>query len=490
MELLRGRVRAATVVTLVAAMLVAALVIGPAGAAGAKSAAAVHSTQVFTYTGHPEAYTVPNDVDSVTVLASGGNGGHGYRAAGGRGIEVTAHSVSVTPGTQLRVVVGGNGGTGEGGGKHPNSGHGGYNGGGDGSKGGGGGGGFSYVQAADGAHLVIAAGGGGGTGGGVGGPQNPPGTLDGQNGSESLGTPEGGHGGTLTAGGAGGHNSSPLVGDGKGGGRYGGGNGGAGLLPNLAGGGGGGGGGYFGGGGGAGSEGTSGGGGGAGSSFITPHVLIVVTPHPGAPEVSITPDHIIQPAKTLTVDAPKTMTAGTSYDVTVTAKDAAGTTAIGYRGTVKLHGSKAGVVPNDYTFTAADRGSHTFHRGFRFEKEGDLSLTATDTAQATITGSATGIHIGHASLVRVVILPVALTVDTATTVTVDGYDQFDNGWDVSSQTNVRILPENGCTNPASGPHVCIAHFLDDKPTPYHFYSFVVGSVHGAQHVRIVPKPHS
>ena len=38
----------------------------------------------------------------------------------------------------------------------------------------------------------------------------PPGTLDGQNGSESLGTPEGGHGGTLTAGGAGGHNSSQL----------------------------------------------------------------------------------------------------------------------------------------------------------------------------------------------------------------------------------------------------------------------------------------
>ena len=176
--------------------------------------------------------------------------------------------------------------------------------------------------------------------------------------------------------------------------------------------------------------------------------------------------------------------------MTVTAKDAAGTTAIGYRGTVKFKGSKPGVVPPDYTFTAADRGSHTFHSGFRFEKEGDLSLTATDTAQPTITGTATGIQIGHASLVRVVLLPTTLTVSTGTTVTVDGYDQFGNGWDVSSQANVRIFPENGCTNPASGPHVCIANFLDDKATPYHFYSFVVGSVKGTQHVRIVSKSHS
>jgi hypothetical protein len=481
----------AVIAVVVAMVLATATLIGPARPAGAAPThTAKLSTQVFKYTGHPESYTVPNDVDSVTVVASGGNGGHGYRAVGGRGIEVTAHSISVTPGSQLRVVVGGDGGTGEGGGKHPNSGHGGYNGGGDGSKGGGGGGGFSYVQAADGAHLVIAAGGGGGTGGGVGGPQNPPGTLNGQNGSESLGTPEGGHGGTLTGGGAGGHNSSPLVGDGKGGGRYGGGNGGAGLLPNLAGGGGGGGGGYFGGGGGAGSEGTSGGGGGAGSSFIIPRVQIIVTPHLGAPEVSITPDHVIQPANTLTVDAPKAMTAGTSYDLTLTAKDAAGTTATGYRGTVKFQGSKPGVVPHDYTFTAADKGSHTFHSEIRFEKEGDLSLTATDTAHPTITGTATGIHIGHASLVRVVVLPTTLTISTAATTTVEGFDQFGNGWDVSSQTNVRIFPENGCTNPASGPHVCVAYFLDDKATPYHFYSFVVGSVHGSQHVRVVSKPHS
>lgn len=480
----RGRVRAATAVGLVTGLVLsAAAVIGTAGPAGATRL----PTQVFKYTGHPESYTVPADVDSITVVASGGNGGHGHSSEGGPGIEVTARSVVVVPGTQLRVVVGGTGGTGAGGGKHPNSGHGGYNGGGDGSKGGGGGGGFSYVQAADGTHLVIAAGGGGGSGGGVGGPQNPPGTLDGQNGSQSAGTPEGGHGGTLNGGGAGGHNSSPFVGDGKGGGRYGGGDGGSGLLPNIAGGGGGGGGGYFGGGGGAGSEGGAGGGGGAGSSFIVPQVQLIVTPHHGVPEVSITPDHLIQPATALRVDAPTSMTAGISSDATVTAKDAVGSTATGYRGTVHFQGSTTGTVPEDYTFTAADRGSHTFHSGFRFEKAGDLSLTATDTAQPSIAGTETGIHVGHASLVRMVVTPTTLTVDTSAITTVEGFDQFGNGWDVSRQATLSIVPENGCTNPTSGPHVCIAHFLDEKADPYHFYSFAVGSLHGNQHVRVVSK---
>ena len=485
MKLLGGRGRIAAVVALAAGMvLTTATLIATAGPAGATKL----PTQVFTYTGHPESYTVPADIDSINVVASGGNGGHGHSAVGGHGIAVTGYSIAVTPGTQLRVVVGGNGGSGEGGGKHPNSGHGGYNGGGDGSKGGGGGGGFSYVQAADGAHLVIAAGGGGGSGGGVGGPQNPPGTLNGQNGSQSAGTPEGGHGGDVNGGGAGGHNASPLVGDGKGGGRYGGGDGGAGFLPNIAGGGGGGGGGYFGGGGGAGSEGGSGGGGGAGSSFITPHVLIIVTPHTGAPEVSITPDHVIQPAKALAFDVAKTMTAGAPSNLTITAKDAAGTTATGYRGTIHVKGSRDGTLPHDYTFTAADRGTHTFRDGVRFDKAGDLSLTAADTATASISGTQGGIHVGPGPLAKLTIEPKALTVDVPTPVTVEGVDQFGNArGDVSSQAHVTIMPENGCTNPASGPHICLAHFLDAGSTPYHFIAAVIGSLHATQKVKVVPK---
>jgi hypothetical protein len=246
------------------------------------------TTKVFSFIGHPESFTVPEGVTALDIVASGGHGGHSHADAdGGPGIQVTAQNVPVTPGQKYLVGVGGNGGSAIGGGKIPNFGSGGYNNGADGARGGGGGGGFSYVQASNGVHIVVAGGGGGGSGG-VGGPQNPPGTLDGQNGGGSLGTPRGGGGGTLTAGGAGGHNPSPLVGDGKGGGRYNGGAGGVGLLPHGSSGGGGGGGGYFGGGGGAGSEAGGGGGGGAGSSFVQPNVLTTVTPHQGKGEVRIT----------------------------------------------------------------------------------------------------------------------------------------------------------------------------------------------------------
>jgi hypothetical protein len=206
--------------------------------------------------------------------------------------------------------------------------------------------------------------------------------------------------------------------------------------------------------------------------------------------VSITPDHVIQPAKTLGVDVPKTLTAGSSNDVKVTAKDAAGTPATGYRGSVKFKGSKEGTVPHDYTFTAADRGSHTFHGGLRYDKEGEVSLTATDTAHPSITGTQVGIHVVPGALKKLTMKPTTLTVDTPTTVTVEGFDQFGNARDVSSQADLRILPENGCTNPASGPHVCIAHFLDAGPTPYHFIAAVVGPLHSTQHFKVVPKSRS
>ena len=53
--------------------------------------------------------------------------------------------------------------------------------------------------------------------------------------------------------------------------------------------------------------------------------------------------------------------AGTPYTETVTAEDNLGETATGYTGTVHFSSTdvQAG-LPADYTFTAADAGSHTF----------------------------------------------------------------------------------------------------------------------------------
>jgi hypothetical protein len=478
-------VRVKVVVALVAgALLLTVTAIVPTG----QAIAATSPTQTFAFTGHAEFYVVPDDVNNVTVVATGGHGGDA-EGKGGSGIQLTASHVAVVPGEQLKVVVGGNGGKPFSMRKVPNAGAGGYNGGADGSRGGGGGGGFSGVQGADGNYLVI-AGGGGGASGANGGPQNPPGTLNGQNGDYSLGTPQGGGGGTTGAGGYGGHNSSPLVGDGKGGGRYVGGNGGAGLVPRTGSGGGGGGGGYFGGGGGAGSEVGSGGGGGAGSSYVAPTVQEIVTPQAGRTEVTITAGPAAGPAKALSVIGPSTATAGDAVDLTVTAKDAAGLVALGYRGTVHLAASNQESLPSNYQFTTADHGSHVF-RAVRLVKAGAISLTATDTTDAGITGTPGGIQINPGPIKRMAISPTTMTVDTPTAFTVEGFDEFGNAVDLTSQAKLRIIPEAGCLPPTGGVTTCIAHFLDAGSNPYHGITAVVPGVTlvGQQKVRVLPKSH-
>jgi streptogramin lyase len=90
------------------------------------------------------------------------------------------------------------------------------------------------------------------------------------------------------------------------------------------------------------------------------------------------------------VSAPSSATAGSRFSVTVTALDAEGNIATGYAGTVRFSTSDGQAVrPGDYTFTSSDTGVHTFSNGFTFRTAGDQTITATDTAAASITGSAT-----------------------------------------------------------------------------------------------------
>ena len=92
------------------------------------------------------------------------------------------------------------------------------------------------------------------------------------------------------------------------------------------------------------------------------------------------------------VSAPAQVTSGTPFDVTVTALDANGLTAVSYQGTVTFGTTDTdpGVVwPADYTFTAADQGVHAFAGGCTLITPGQQTVTATDTADSTITGMAT-----------------------------------------------------------------------------------------------------
>ncbi|MBK8791424.1 MAG: immunoglobulin domain-containing protein [Holophagaceae bacterium] len=83
---------------------------------------------------------------------------------------------------------------------------------------------------------------------------------------------------------------------------------------------------------------------------------------------------------------------GVSHTFTVTALDASNATVPGYTGTVHFTSSDgAAVLPANYTFVAADSGVHTFSA--TLNTSGAQSLSATDLASASITGSQTGITV-------------------------------------------------------------------------------------------------
>jgi hypothetical protein len=78
---------------------------------------------------------------------------------------------------------------------------------------------------------------------------------------------------------------------------------------------------------------------------------------------------------------PDSTPSGTPLTFTLTARDSSGQLAAGYRGTVHFTSSDSrATVPADYTFTAADGGSHTFT--VAFGSLGSQTLTAADTAGA------------------------------------------------------------------------------------------------------------
>ena len=242
----------------------------PAGISGVVTFTIGLFVTTFDFTVHPQSFTVPPGVTSLTTTAFGGAGGGAGTnppARGGFGGSITA-TIDVTPGETLTIFVGGAGLPGI-----IKGAAGGFNGGGVGAyafpAGAGGGGGASDVRrgAAQLADRVIVAGGGGGAGvtaidsggpvvkvgaavaGGAGG-----GAIGGS-GANSAGA-TGGAGGTQSAGGAGGAGGTRP---GNSGSLGNGGNGGDDGVGFAAGGGGGGG--LFGGGGGG-----AGSGGGGGSS--------------------------------------------------------------------------------------------------------------------------------------------------------------------------------------------------------------------------------
>jgi len=105
----------------------------------AEAATIASSSQTFNYSGSIVSFTVPSGVTSLVVEAKGAQGGATYWSSGGYGAYMKG-TIAVTPGQVLKILAGGQGGTG-------------YC---------GGGGGGSFVTTNSNSPLVIAGGGGGG----------------------------------------------------------------------------------------------------------------------------------------------------------------------------------------------------------------------------------------------------------------------------------------------------------------------------------------
>ncbi len=139
--------------------------------------------------------------------------------------------------------------------------------------------------------------------------------------------------------------------------------------------------------------------------------------------ITVTP---LAPSSLTMTRLPGQVAAGTQVGVTVMALDTYGNVAPSYTGTVHFSSSdvQAG-LPADYTFTAADQGSHNFI--IVFKTAGAQSLTAADTANSAFTSTQSSSVVPGAAAVWVVSgLPFSTAAGAAQTFTLTALDAFGN----------------------------------------------------------------
>jgi hypothetical protein len=130
------------------------------------------------------------------------------------------------------------------------------------------------------------------------------------------------------------------------------------------------------------------------------------------------------PATHLQIIVPENVPSGSSFNVVVEAENASNHLATGYTGTVHLSLGTAdagATLPADYTFTARDHGVHVFH--VTLSATGAETITETDTANSSITGSATtSVNPAPVATQLLVVTPEHVTAGVPTSVTVIALD--------------------------------------------------------------------
>jgi hypothetical protein len=123
------------------------------------------------------------------------------------------------------------------------------------------------------------------------------------------------------------------------------------------------------------------------------------------------------------VSAPGTATAGTAFNITVTALDAYGNTATGYSGTIQFSSTAlAASLPANSILTG---GTGSFSATLK--TSGNQTITATDTANANITGISNPISVSAAALDHFLLgVPALAITGSAFSFSVTAVDLFNN----------------------------------------------------------------
>jgi hypothetical protein len=200
----------------------------------------------------------------------------------------------------------------------------------------------------------------------------------------------------------------------------------------------------------------------AGTRFIT--ATDVGTPSINGSQAGIVVNSAAAVSLTVTGFA-STTTAGVPHSLTVTAFDAFDNVASGYRGTVlftSTDGGAALVLPSPYTFVSGDAGTRVFG-GVTLVTAGTQSITATDDASSSITGTQGSILVNPAAASHfdVTGYPSPVTSGIPHNVTVTARDAFENvatGYlgtvAITSSDPAPTLPANHTfTGPEAGVHV-------------------------------------
>jgi hypothetical protein len=160
--------------------------------------------------------------------------------------------------------------------------------------------------------------------------------------------------------------------------------------------------------------------------------------------VAAGPDHFL-----ITASA-TTSVAGTPFDITVTVQDAYNNTVTGYTGTVSFFSADpyGASLPAAYTFTAADGGVHTFAGGATLYTVGTRAITATDSGNPALTGSASVLITPAAASHFLILAPSSVLAGSPFDITVEAVDPYGN------------VDTNYVTDPSG-----VVHFSTTDPDP-------------------------